>query len=873
MRSSKKISHILVAISIKKSLNSRIAKVSHVLLPYKHIFTVLLSFLVFAVPSVLAEREPVLKQIDLPHRYYYREMYLPQLTSGPSSVAWSPDSKTLVYSMQGSLWKQQMDSEMAEQLTDGPGYDYQPDWSSDGKWIVFTRYNNDAMELYLLELETGKCRQITADGSVNVEPRFSPNGEKIVFVSTSSTKHFHIFLASIKNGMVEKIEQLTREQQSKVSRYYYGSYEHEISPTWSPDSSELIFIFSHETDYGTGGFWRMKVEPDATPRQIYYEETTWKARPDCSPDGKRIIYSSYLGRQWHQLWVMTAEGKNPFPLTYGEFDNTCGRWSPDGKKVAFISNRDGNTSLWIQDVPGGYQTQVAVKSKRYLHPRARILLTILDPQGKPTEARVSVIDENGRFFSPDDAWIHADDSFDRSELQFESHYFHSPGKSEIFAPAGKIRVEAMKGFDHKFESLELALKPDENRQVTVQLKPLAMPMNWGNWLSGDLHVHMNYGGCYRNTPTKMIAQAKAENVHVVFNVIVNKEVRVPDISYFSPKPDPASTSQTLLSHGQEFHTSYWGHIGLLNLKKNIILPGYAVYPETAAASPFPTNAAVADLAHAQGALVGYVHPFGAEPDPTKSKRLTNEFPADVALGKIDYIEVLGFSDHKATASVWYRLLNCGFKLPAGAGTDAMANFASLRGPVGLNRVFVNLEGPFNLENWLDGLSRGRTFATNGPLIKLIINGQAAGSEITLRNPSPSLRFEASLRSIVPVDHLQIVFNGEVVKELDLGEDKTSGDFSGQIEISKSGWLVLRAWGEKSVYPILDRYPYATTSPIYVTVNNTPARSAEDAVYFIAWIDRLIEAAKIHTDYNTAFEKDETLRTLLNARSVFEQRLK
>ena len=53
-----------------------------------------------------AERLPVLKQIDLPHPYYFREMYLPQLTSGPSSLAWSPDSRELIYSMAGSLWRQ-----------------------------------------------------------------------------------------------------------------------------------------------------------------------------------------------------------------------------------------------------------------------------------------------------------------------------------------------------------------------------------------------------------------------------------------------------------------------------------------------------------------------------------------------------------------------------------------------------------------------------------------------------------------------------------------------------------------------------------------------------------------------------------------------
>ena len=58
-------------------------------------------FVSIAVLSCLAEREAVLKQIDLPHPYYFREMYLPQLTTGPSAAAWSPDSRSLVYSMAG----------------------------------------------------------------------------------------------------------------------------------------------------------------------------------------------------------------------------------------------------------------------------------------------------------------------------------------------------------------------------------------------------------------------------------------------------------------------------------------------------------------------------------------------------------------------------------------------------------------------------------------------------------------------------------------------------------------------------------------------------------------------------------------------------
>src|ERR1700740_2232881 len=100
----------------------------------------------------------------------------------------------------------------------------------------------------------------------------------------------------------------------------------------------------------------MRAEPGASAQQIHYEETTWKARPDFSPDGKRIVYASYLGRAWHQLWVMPSECVYAFPLSDGDFDNTNPRWSPDGKRIAFISNRTGNTSLWIQEVNGGGQT-------------------------------------------------------------------------------------------------------------------------------------------------------------------------------------------------------------------------------------------------------------------------------------------------------------------------------------------------------------------------------------------------------------------------------------------------------------------------------------------------------------------------------------
>jgi hypothetical protein len=407
-------------------------------------------------------------------------------------------------------------------------------------------------------------------------------------------------------------------------------------------------------------------------------------------------------------------------------------------------------------------------------------------------------------------------------------HFYAAGTADLTVPAGSYVVRAIRGMEYREGRVEVDIAAGREAAVQVDLERWTDPPSRG-WWGGESHIHANYGyGQWYNTPATIRLQVEGEGLNLANMVVANSDTDgIFDREFFRGEPDPVSTPRHVVYWNEEFRATLWGHMTLLNLKRLVepIMTGFA---DTTNPFDVPTNADIADSVHLQGGHVNYTHPAPNVRDPFLAAYAARALPVDVALGKIDSLDINGAYD--GTVPLWYRLLNCGFRLPASAGTDVFLNRLRGRLPGG-DRAYVRMDGAFSYDAWVKSLKAGRSFVTNGPMIELTANGKSLGETISLGAPgevSVQVRAEAA----GSLSKIEVVHNGIVVAGYEIDPSLRSTALDRAVRIEKTGWLGARVYGPNGAQ--------AHTSPIYLEVSGQPISSPEDAAYFLQWIDRLEE---------------------------------